>query len=166
MYIWPLPKRNASNHGIAMAKCRVRREFRVYWPKSSSGAASCRGQAPIVHVQESNKPKMISTISGTNAHRRRSPFPLLMYAYPSKSRSFVKESHFISNIRPEQSMANVTHQVYAEATDQSHITMHSPSDCFFMCDRDTRVFCLAAPPFRRSSKRSRAFGKFCAAHTR
>ena len=43
-----------------------------------------------------------------------------------------------------------------------HIITHSPSDCFFMFDRETRVFCLAPPPLLRSSRRSRALGKFCA----
>lgn len=44
----------------------------------------------------------------------------------------------------------------------SYMTIHSPSVDFRMVDRDTRDFCILGPPLRSSSRRSRAFGKFCA----
>lgn len=43
-----------------------------------------------------------------------------------------------------------------------YMTRHSPSVDFRMADRDTRDFCILGPPLRSSSRRSRAFGKFCA----
>lgn len=43
-----------------------------------------------------------------------------------------------------------------------HMTTHSPSDCLLIFDRETRVFCILAPPRLKSSNRSLAFGKFCA----
>src|SRR5450432_1984789 len=46
-----------------------------------------------------------------------------------------------------------------------HITAHSPSFCFPILDRDTRsraLSCGFEPPFFRSSRRSRALGKFWA----
>lgn len=43
-----------------------------------------------------------------------------------------------------------------------YMTVHSPSVDFRMADRDTRDFCILGPPLRNSSRRSRAFPKFCA----
>lgn len=42
----------------------------------------------------------------------------------------------------------------------AYMTMHSPSVCFLMLERDTRALDLGAPPRRKSSSRSRALGKF------
>ena len=39
---------------------------------------------------------------------------------------------------------------------------HSPSDCLLTADRETRDFCIRAPPLCKSSSLSLAFGKFCA----
>src|SRR5579862_4603221 len=45
-----------------------------------------------------------------------------------------------------------------------YITTQSPSFCFVMLDRECRSldFCTFEPPLLSSSRRSRAFGKFCA----
>lgn len=47
-----------------------------------------------------------------------------------------------------------------------YMTRHSPSDCFFMVERETLILCLVPPPFRKSSSFSRAFWKFCATEAR
>lgn len=76
----------------------------------------------------------------------------------------------ISNVRPDNPLNAKRNLPNGDWWDSylrewhlsDHITMHSPSDCLFILDRETLVFCILAPPRRRSSKRSRAFGKFCA----
>ena len=52
-----------------------------------------------------------------------------------------------------------------KATDSvGHMMLQSPSLLLSTAERDIILdFCIFAPPFRRSSNRSRAFVKFCAA---